>query len=49
MDKMLLDTKHITIYLSTLQIGIGVAYIPEHKELSIMIGIIEINLRRTNL
>ena len=45
MDKMILDTKHLTIYVSTLQIGIGISYVVEHKELVIHLGIIEINVR----
>ena len=45
MDKMLIDTKHLTIYVSTLQIGFGISFVVEHKELNIMLGIIEINVR----
>ena len=45
MDKMILDTKHLTIYVSTLQIGIGISYVVEHKELIINLGIVEINVR----
>ena len=45
MDKRLIDTKHLTIYISTLQIAIGISYVVEHKELIISLGIIEINIR----
>ena len=45
MDKKLIDTKHLTVYASTLQIGVGIIYITEHKELHITIGIIEICVR----
>ena len=45
MDKKLIDTKHLTIYISTLQIAIGISYVVEHKELIINLGIIEINIR----
>ena len=45
MDKKLIDTKHLTIYISTLQIAIGMSYVVEHKELIINIGVIEINIR----
>ena len=45
MDKKIIDTKHLTIYISTLQIGIGISFITEHKELSIDFGIIEIIVR----
>lgn len=45
MDKRLIDTKHLTIYISSLQIAIGISYVVEHKELIINLGIIEINIR----
>lgn len=45
MDKQLIDTKHLTIYISTLQIAIGMSYVIEHKELIINLGVIEINIR----
>ena len=45
MDKKIIDTNHITIYFSTLQIGLGISFISEHKELSIMLGVIEIIAR----
>ena len=45
MDKRLIDTKHLTIYISTLQIAIGMSYVVEHKELIINLGVIEINIR----
>lgn len=45
MDKRIIDTKHLTIYISTLQIGIGISFVTEHKELSIMLGVIEIIVR----
>lgn len=45
MDKKLIDTKHLTIYISTLQIAIGMSYVVEHKELIINLGVIEINIR----
>lgn len=45
MDKKLIDTKHLTIYISTLQIAIGISYVTEHRELIINLGIIEIHVR----
>ena len=45
MDKKLIGTKHLTIYISTLQIAIGISYVVEHKELIINLGVIEINIR----
>ena len=45
MDKMIIDTKHLTIYISTLQIGVGVSFVLEHRELVISLGILEINIR----
>ena len=45
MDKMIIDTKHLTVYVSTLQIGFGISFVVEHKELVIHLGVIEINVR----
>ena len=45
MDKKLIDTKHFTLYLSTLQIGVGIEFIPEHKELIINLIVLSINIR----
>ena len=45
MDKMIIDTKHLTVYVSTLQIGVGISFVLEHRELVISLGIIEINIR----
>ena len=45
MDKKIIDTKHLTVYISTFQIGIGISFVTEHKELSIMLGVIEIIVR----
>ena len=45
MVKMIIDTKHLTIYISTLQIGIGISCVTEYKELSIDLGVIEIIVR----
>ena len=45
MDKMIIDTKHITVYVSTLNIGIGISFILEHKELVISFGILEMIIR----
>lgn len=45
MDKMLVDTKHLTVYLSTLQVGVGIIFVTEYKELHIMFGIFEIIIR----
>ena len=45
MDKKIIDTKHLTIYFSTFQIGIGISFVTEHKELNIMLGVIEIIVR----
>ena len=45
MDKKLIDTKHFTLYLSTLQIGLSIEFVTEHKELIIHLIILEINIR----
>lgn len=44
-DKKLIDTKHLTVYLSTLQIGVGLMLVPQNKEFHIVIGVVEICIR----
>jgi len=41
MDKTLINTKHFSLYFSTLQIGVGVFFVPEHKTLHITLLMIE--------
>lgn len=45
MDKKIIDTKHITAYVSTLQMGVGISFISEHRELIILLGVLEITIR----
>ena len=45
MDKKLVDTKHFTLYASTMQIGLGISFMPVHKELIIHLLIFEMNIR----
>ena len=42
MDKTLLKTKFMDIYFSTLQIGVGVFFVPDHKTLHITLLVIEL-------
>ena len=42
MDKTLLMAKHLEVYLSTLQIGAGVLFVPEHLQLHIHLIVLEI-------
>lgn len=41
-DKTLLTTKYIDLYLSTLQIGIGIAYVPQHNNLHLHFIVFEL-------
>ena len=41
MDKTLLKTKFLNIYFSTLQIGAGVFFVPDHKTLHITLLVLE--------
>ena len=41
MDKTLLETEFIDIYFSTLQIGVGVFFVPEHRTLHITLLVLE--------
>lgn len=41
MDKTLLKTKFMDIYLSTLQVGVGVFFVPEYKTLHITLLVLE--------
>ena len=44
MDKKLIETKHFTLYISTLQIAFGISWVTEYKELVINLGIFELNI-----
>ena len=41
MDETLLSTKRFEIYFSTLQIGVGLHYVPEHKTLHLDLIVLE--------
>ena len=41
MDKTLLKTKFMYIYFSTLQIGVGAFFVPEHRTLHITLLVLE--------
>ena len=41
MDKTLLNTKFMDIYFSTLQIGVGMFFVPEHKTLHVTLLVLE--------
>ena len=44
MDKTLLHTKRLDIYFSTLQIGVGFSYVPEHRTLYLHLVIFEFSI-----
>ena len=44
MDKTLIHTKHFSLYFSTLQIGLAVLVVPDHKSLHINLLVLEIVL-----
>ena len=44
MDKTLIMTKHIALYLTTLEIGVGINYVPQHKELVISFLLLELHI-----
>lgn len=39
MDKTLINTKHIQLWLSTVEIGLGIICVPQNKDLVITIGL----------
>jgi hypothetical protein len=41
MDERLFKSKHFDIYFSTLQIGVGLSYVPEHKTLHLHLILFE--------
>ena len=43
MDKTLINKKHVQLYLTTLEIGIGVNYVPQHKELIFSLLLLELH------
>lgn len=44
MDKTLINTKHVQLYLTTLEIGVGINYVPQHKELVISFLLLELHI-----
>ena len=44
MDKILFETKHTTLYFSTLQIGMGIEYVPDNKDLVIQLILLELHI-----
>lgn len=44
MDKMLIDKDHITLYLSTFQIGLGINYVPQNKTIVIHLLLLELHI-----
>lgn len=44
MDKTLINTKHLTLYMSTYQIGFALTIVPSNKALYLMLGIFELEI-----
>lgn len=44
-DKALIITKHFELYFSTMQIGLGILFVPEHKSLHLNLLVLEIVLQ----
>lgn len=42
MDVTVIDTKYFQLYLSALQIGVGILYVPDYKELHIHVAVFEL-------
>ena len=41
MDKRLIGSKHFELYLTTLEVGLGLMYVPDHKSLHLTILLFE--------
>ena len=44
MDKTLINTKHLQLYLTTIEIGIGFTYVHQHRELIISFLLLELHI-----
>ena len=42
MDRTIINSKHIMLYFSTLQIGFGIFIVPAHNSVSITFGVFEL-------
>jgi len=42
MDRTIINSKHIMLYFSTLQIGFGIFIVPAHNSVSITLGLFEL-------
>lgn len=41
MDKRLIGSKHFELYLTTLEVGFGLMFVPEHKSLHFTLLVLE--------
>jgi len=44
MDEAIIHTKHVSLYISTYQMGLAITAVPSHKALYIMLGIFEFEI-----
>lgn len=42
MDTLLFSTKHISLYFSTLTIGVGITVVPQNKSFHLLLGVLEL-------
>lgn len=44
MDEAIIHTKHVSLFISTYQMGLAITTVPSHKALYIMLGIFEFEI-----
>lgn len=44
MDIQLIKSKHIQLWLSTVEIGVGVIFVPENKNVVITLGLLQLSI-----
>lgn len=44
MDKLLFSTKHVSLYFSTLTMGVAITITPENKAFHLLLGVLELEI-----
>lgn len=44
LDQKLFETKHISLWLSTLTMGVGITFVPDNKSIHLLLGVFELEI-----
>ena len=43
-DMVVFETKHVSLYFSTLEMGLGLTIVPQNKTVNIMLFVLDLNI-----